>query len=221
MTDPQTQGPLPKPDMANLLLLPGKDLAQAVQRWPKIQKLLEDIAHRSRGEITLPAIGERIVHEMMQLWLVLGKQEENFPLHAVGLTEIQVTASGQRRCWIWAYDGKGGGLPLQHLHAVEKWAEEVQKCSKICMKARRGIAHMLKGYQITGVFLERNLHPVMQAPEVPNGRRVIGQRNGPDVGQHAVQSNGALPEHGAEQRAEPVQRGRAPAIYWPEGSKLH
>jgi hypothetical protein len=139
--------------MSTLHRVPTAKVAAAVKRWPSVATELERGASRSHGMMTMASIAEGLRRDHLQLWVVLGDDDE---LIGTGLTQLGFEPSGIKVCTIYLTVGAGMKDETGHLAEIEAWAER-EGCQRVQLWGRKGWARQLTTYRMTHVILQKDI----------------------------------------------------------------
>lgn len=150
-TQPQPTAHSPSPSLAvepALQAIPPEHLGDV---FPMIKDLMEGVAERSNGVLTVPAMLHAFAHKKWFLWVVWDGSVRGI----VG-TELHIARSGMRICSIHFCTGHGAKDWTHLLSEIEDWAR-ANDCTRIDMLARKGWAKHLPEYRMSHVLLEKDL----------------------------------------------------------------
>lgn len=119
--------------------------------WNFVSANIAAIAQATRQKLTVEDFGRLIADGSFTLWVVL----EDGVLLAVVITEI-IQYPQRRVCRVNACVGEHRQKWIHLLSEIEAWGR-ANGCAAMEILARKGWARVLPDYQMTHVFLEREL----------------------------------------------------------------
>jgi hypothetical protein len=128
--------------------IPGEHLARV---WPLVEQWFVDVASRSRGEYTAPAMAKKITDGDWQLWVIWDGE-----VLAVGATELYFALSGDKYCGVRFLTGEHSYKWIHLMGEIEAWAKN-EGCKKVQLIARKGWARRMPDYAMTHVMLEKDI----------------------------------------------------------------
>lgn len=150
-TQPQQTESSPSPYLADecrLQAIPPEHLADV---FPLIKEMMEGVAERSNGVLTVPAMLHAVAHKKWFLWVVWDGS-----VRGIVAAELHIARSGMRVCSIHFCTGRGAKDWTHLLSEIEDWAR-ANDCVRLDMLARKGWAKHLPDYRLSHIMLEKDL----------------------------------------------------------------
>jgi len=138
-------------DSVQLVMIPKEHVGRVL---PMILSKLEDVAERSRGRMSVPAMMDQFATGQWQLWIIWDDVAQG-PKAVFG-TEIYRELSDLWICGVRFLTGEDSGRWLYLVDQLEAWAR-ANGCSRLDIVARKGWAKKLPDYKLTHVLLEKDL----------------------------------------------------------------
>jgi hypothetical protein len=119
--------------------------------WPIVQNNIEEAVKTARGKYTVEDLHQELKDRDCQLWIYRSPTARG-----VFVTQIH-SYKRQKVCGIRIATGHNYQEWMDEgMSILEAWAKE-QGCDAIELIARPGWSRILKGYDLTHVYLEKNL----------------------------------------------------------------
>lgn len=119
--------------------------------WPEAAPLLKSLIDGSGGRHTVATIHEALERSHMQLWIVIGGDDE---VHSAAITEMVSYKGGCKVLRFLLMGGEGDAVEFMPL--IEQQAKD-QGCHEVEIFGRRGWERVFKDYKFQGVSLGKRL----------------------------------------------------------------
>ncbi len=118
--------------------------------WPVVRDRIADAAEYSNGRFTDKTVADRILQNLMQLWVII----ENGEIITSFVTQVNTYPTGIKSCDIYAIGGHDTKKCVDAFTAaVSEWAESVG-CSSLEFIGRPGWQKILKNWTRLSVMME-------------------------------------------------------------------
>jgi hypothetical protein len=133
------------------MIIAGLDAAKVQKLWPSLQPFFESFALGGSGRDSSETLRRSVIERDMQCWIA----QEDGKIYACALTEVVLTATGQR----WAHLGYLTGHERKRwLHLASEFKAKAKEAGMdgVTIHARKGWTRFLRteGFRDTHVIFE-------------------------------------------------------------------